>query len=181
MIARIGVKKCVCECVLDNVSMCVFVLEAVIVLLLCLVYIPVDCLCLLCLRICVCVLVFICVPLCVLVFMCVPLWFAYVCVYLAGDCCGGLRMLSATHWLLSSSFKSQFTSHSLLYLFFFVFCYFSVFVISFFLFFVMLANCALVCFLSLSKRLCHLLASKMGGHLDFKLLLHVVVLVQHLV
>ena len=42
-------------------------------------------------------------------------------------------------------------------------------------------SCALVCFLSLSKRLCHLLASKMGGHLDFKLLLHVVVLVQHLV
>ena len=55
-------------------------------------------------------------------------------------------MLSATHWLLSSSFKSPFTSHSLLYLFFFVFLLFPCFCDLFVFVFVMHANCALVCF-----------------------------------
>ena len=137
-----------------NVSMCVFVLEAVIVLLLCLVYIAVDCLCL-CLRLCVCVCscVHVYASVCFSVYVCASV--VRVCVCLpdwrllrwAED---ALRHPLAPLQLLQITIYQPITFIFIFlrFLLFHCFCDFFVFV------FVMLANFALVCCLSLSKRLC---------------------------
>ena len=131
---------------------------------------------------CLCVFLCSCVCLCVFYCLCVCLCGSHMCVFTwpaiaeVGWGCSppptGFFPAPSNRNLLATHFYINFSSFLLVP----CFCDFFVFV------FVMVANCTLVCFLlSFSKRLWHLLASKMGGHLDFKLLLHVVVLVQHLV
>ena len=125
---------------------------------------------------CMCFSVYMCASVCFSVHVCASLF--CVCVCLPGRRLlrwaeDALRHPLAPLQLLQITIYQplNFIFNFLRFLLVSCFCDFLVFV------FVMLANCALVCFLSSSKRLCHLLASKMGGHLDFKLLLHVVVLV----
>ena len=115
--------------------------------------------------------------------MCVPLWFA--CVFLPGRRLlrwaeDALRHPLASFQLLQIAICQLLT----FILIFLRFCWFPVFVISLFLFLLCLQILPLYVFFVFVKAfvpMCHLLASKMGGHLDFKLLLHVVVLIQHLV
>ena len=173
-----------CLSVYLTVSTCVFVHEAVVVLLLCLVYIAVDFLCL-CLRLCVCVCscVHVYASVCFTVYVCASV--VRICV-----CLPGRRLLrwaeDALRHPLAPLQLLQITIYQpLTFIFIFLHCLIVPCFCDFFVFvFVMVANCTLVCFFVFVKAsvpMCHLLASKMGGHLDFKLLLHVVVLVQHLV